>query len=80
MAVKEGATLSIKEKLAMLEEVFEMDEGTLSADMQLEELEQWDSMAKLSVIVLMDDEFGKELTGDQIKKFVKVQDILDFMG
>jgi len=80
MAVKEGTTLSIKEKLAMLEEVFEMDEGTLSADMQLEELEQWDSMAKLSVIVLMDDEFGKELTGDQIKKFVKVQDILDFMG
>jgi acyl carrier protein len=68
------------EKLAMLEEVLEMDEGTLSADMQLEELEQWDSMAKLSVIVLMDDEFGKELTGDQIKKFVKVQDILDFMG
>jgi len=68
------------EKLAMLEEVFEMDEGTLSADMQLDELEQWDSMAKLSVIVLMDDEFGKELTGDQIKKFVKVQDILDFMG
>ena len=80
MAVKEGATLSIKEKLAMLEEVFEMEEGTLSADMQLEKLEQWDSMAKLSVIVLMDDEFGKELTGDQIKKFVKVQDILDFMG
>ncbi len=68
------------EKLAMLEEKFDMDEGTLSADMQLEELEQWDSMAKLSVIVLMDDEFGKELTGDQIKKFVKVQDILDFMG
>jgi len=68
------------EKLAMLEEIFDMDEGTLSADMQLEELEQWDSMAKLSVIVLMDDEFGKELTGDQIKKFVKVQDILDFMG
>ena len=80
MAVKEGTTLSIKEKLVMLEEVFEMDEGTLSADMLLDELEQWDSMAKLSVIVLMDDEFGKELTGDQIKKFVKVQDILDFMG
>lgn len=80
MVLKEGATLRIKEKLAMLEEVFEMEEGTLSADMQLEELEQWDSMAKLSVIVLMDDEFGKELSGDQIKKFVKVQDILDFMG
>ena len=69
-----------KEKLAMLEELFEMDEGSLSAEMVLDELEQWDSMAKLSLIVLMDDEFGKELSGDQIKKFVKIQDVLDFMG
>lgn len=68
------------EKLAMLEEVLEMEAGTLSADIRLDELEEWDSMTKLSVIVMMDDEFGKELTGDQIKRFVKVQDILDFMG
>ncbi len=72
--------MTIKEKLAMLEELFEMDEGSLSAEMVLDELEQWDSMAKLSLIVLMDDEFGKELSGDQIKKFVKIQDVLDFMG
>jgi len=72
--------VTINEKLAMLEELFEMDEGSLSAEMVLDELEQWDSMAKLSLIVLMDDEFGKELSGDQIKKFVKIQDVLDFMG
>lgn len=72
--------MTINEKLAMLEELFEMDEGSLSAEMVLDELEQWDSMAKLSLIVLMDDEFGKELSGDQIKKFVKIQDVLDFMG
>jgi acyl carrier protein len=69
-----------KEKLAMLEEILDMEEGTLSADMVPDELEEWNSMTKLSVIVMMDDEFGKELTGTQIKAFVKVQDILDFMG
>jgi len=69
-----------KEKLAMLEELFEMEESALSQEMILAELDAWDSMTKLSLIVLMDDEFGKELTGDQIKKFVKVQDIIDFMG
>ena len=36
-------------------------------------------MTRLSLIVLMDDEFDKKLTGDQIKKFVTVKDILDFM-
>jgi acyl carrier protein len=71
--------MNIKEKLAMLEDLLDMDEGTLSADMVLAELNEWDSMAKLSAIVMMDDEFHKELTGEQIKAFIKVQDILDFM-
>lgn len=71
--------MSTKEKLALLEEMFDMDEGTLDAETELSNLDQWDSMAKLSLIVLMDDECGKELKSDDIKKFNTVQDILDFM-
>lgn len=48
--------------------------------MELEDVDNYDSMAKLSLIVLMDDDFGKKLTGDNIKGFKTVQDILDFMG
>ena len=69
-----------QEKLALLEETFELEEGELKEDMNLSELENWDSMTKLSLIVLMDDEFEKKLTGEQIKSFVTVKDILDFMG
>ena len=36
-------------------------------------------MAKFSLIVLMDDEFGKKLTGGKIRLFKTVQEILDFM-
>jgi acyl carrier protein len=36
-------------------------------------------MAKLSLIVMMDEEFGKKLLGEQIQKFHTVKDILDFM-
>lgn len=68
-----------QEKLALLEETFELEEGELKEDMNLSELENWDSMTKLSLIVLMDDEFEKKLTGEQIKSFVTVKDILDFM-
>ncbi|MGI5892701.1 MAG: acyl carrier protein [Bacillota bacterium] len=67
------------EKIALLEETFELEEGELKEDMKLDELEAWDSMAKLSLIVLMDDEFDKKLTGEQIKSFKTVKDILDFM-
>ena len=72
--------MSEQKKLALLEDAFEMDEGELAADMVLDEIEQYNSMAKLALIVLMSDEFDKTLTSDQIKSFVTVKDILDFMG
>jgi acyl carrier protein len=72
--------MTMNEKLALLEEMLELEEGELKEEMKLEEIEDWNSMAKLSLIVLMDDEFGKELTGDQIRGFITIKDILDYMG
>ena len=69
-----------REKLAMLEDMLELDEGTLSAEMDLDEVEGYDSMAKLSLIVLMEDEFNVKITGDIIKGFAKVGDIVALMN
>ena len=66
-------------KIALLEDMMELDEGTLTADTKLGDIEEYDSMAKLSLIVLMNDEFGKKLTAKEINNFVTVQDVLDFM-
>lgn len=68
-----------KEKLALLEETFDIDEGSLNADMKLNDLACWDSMRALSLIVMLDDEFNKELKGKTIRTFKTVQDILDQM-
>ena len=72
--------MSEKEKLALLEDMFELDEGDLSADTVLEDLDEWDSMSKLSLIVLMNDEFDKKLSGDEIMTFNTIGDILAYMG
>ena len=72
--------MSEQKKLSLLEDAFEMDEGELAANMVLDEIEEYNSMAKLALIVLMSDEFDKTLTSDQIKSFVTVKDILDYMG
>ena len=69
-----------QEKIALLEETLELDEGTLSADTVLADVDEYDSMAKLSLIVMMDDEFGVKLTGDVIKGFNTVGDILALMN
>ena len=72
--------MSNAEKIALLEETWEMDEGALTEDTELEGLEEFDSMGKLSLIVLCDDEFSKKLDGETIRGFKTVKDILDFMG
>lgn len=69
-----------REKLALLEDMLELDEGDLNEDMALEDIDEYDSMAKLSLIVLMEDEFDVKLTGDVIKGFKTVGDIVALMN
>ena len=72
--------MSEREKLAMLEDMLELDEGDLSLDRALDDIDEYDSMAKLSLIVLMEDEFDVKLTGDMIKGFETVGDIVSLMN
>ena len=66
-------------KMELLKELFEADNGEITPDIVLEDWDKWDSMAKLSLIVMIDDECGKTLTSGDIKGFTTIQDILDFM-
>lgn len=68
-----------EEKIALLEDMLELETNILTPETELSSIDEYDSMAKLSLIVLMDEECGKKLTGEQIRKFETVKDILDFM-
>lgn len=63
----------------MLEEVFELEEGELKENTVLEDLPEFNSLAKLSLVVLFQDEFGKKITSKEIGNFKTVKDILDAM-
>ena len=68
-----------QEKIALIEETLELYEGTLAADTVLADLDEYTSMAKLSLIVMFDDEFDKKIKGTEVKGFTTVSDILAFM-
>ena len=68
-----------QDKLALLEDMLELDEGTLKPETNLDDIEEYDSMSKLSLIVLMQDEFGVKLTSDDVKSFETIEDILKRM-
>ena len=65
-----------KEKIALLEDLFDVDEGTLSPETSLDEIEEYDSMTKLSLIVMAEDEFGVKLDSAALKNFKTVGDVL----
>ena len=68
-----------QEIINLIEDTFELDMNTLSENTSLLNLPEYDSMAKLSVIILADDEFDKKLTGETMRGVVSVGDIVDFL-
>jgi acyl carrier protein len=70
--------MTTKEKINLIEEALELEPDTLNENTELDSLVEYDSMGKLSLIVLADEEFEKKLTGEQINEFKKVQDVLNF--
>ena len=66
-------------KLELLEEMLDVEPGSLKPETVLEDIEEWDSMAKLSLIVLFDEECGKKLASAEIKAFRTIGDIMDQM-
>ena len=70
--------MKIEEKIAVLEDMLELENGTLTVETKLSTVDEFDSMAKLSLIVISDEEFGKKLTGEQLREFKTIGDILTF--
>lgn len=70
-----------EEKIELLaEDVFDVDVSEVTPETVLEESDFWDSMAKLSLISVIDSNFKKTLKGEDIKNFKTVQDILNIMN
>lgn len=68
-----------KERIELLEEIMDVDSGTLGLDSKLSDYEEWDSLTALTLISEMDVRFGKKLTGEEIKNFVTVADVIAIM-
>lgn len=51
------------------------DPVELTGDTALASLPEWDSLAALGVIVMFDIEFGKTVTGDDLKRCTTVNDL-----
>lgn len=71
--------MTINEKLNCLEELLDIEKDTLNVKMELDKISQWDSMAVIALIAMIDDVFGKVITPSKVKEFKSIQDIIDEM-
>ncbi len=71
--------MTTEKKIEMLEDMMELETGTLTPETVLSTLEEWDSIALISFIALIDDEFDKVINGSLIKEQKTVADLLALM-
>ena len=71
--------MSEQERIELLEEIMDLDPGTLQITDTLADFEEWDSLTALTFISEMDERFGKKVTGGQIKELVTVADAIAMM-
>ncbi len=66
-------------KFELLADILDVDPEEISLDKNLAELGEWDSLAILSFIAMMDEEFSKEVRGETVKGLVTVEDAVALM-
>lgn len=68
-----------EQKIKVLEEILDLEENSLKPQTILKDLEEWDSVAFLSFIAMMDDEFGKTIKGSVVREQKTVADLMALM-
>jgi acyl carrier protein len=56
------------------------DPVEVTPETPLRDLPEWDSLAALGVIVMFDIEYGKSITGDDLKSCITLQDLFNLLG
>lgn len=71
--------MTSERKIELLEDMMELEAGALTPETVLADLTEWDSIALISFIALMDDEFNKTVKGPLIREQKTVADLMKLM-
>ena len=70
--------MEIKDFIKNLADQYEdVKVGDFTPETKFKEFDEWSSLTSLSIIAMVDDEYGITLKGDDIRKAVTVQDLFD---
>ena len=61
--------MDLQIKMELLADLFELEVSDFTPETSLDDLEEWDSLAAISYVVMMDEEFGIVANPNDIKNF-----------
>ena len=70
--------MTTEQKIEMLADILDLEPSELTPETEFANLE-WDSIAVLSFVAMMDSDFNKTISGQEVRAFRTVQDALDVM-
>jgi acyl carrier protein len=69
-----------QEFIALLEGILEADPGTIKGDEAIADLDGWDSLAIVSFIAMVDENFGVAVSPQKITAAKSVSDLIALLG
>ena len=67
--------------IELIKDIFEdIDTSNFDLETEFKNNDEWDSMTALTLITVIDQEFGISISGEKIKEFDTIKDILDFLN
>ena len=73
--------MEIKDFIANFADQFdEVDVDKLTSETNFRDLDEWSSLAALSVIAMVDDEYEVELKADEMRKTNTIQELFDLVN
>ena len=73
--------MELKEFVANFANQFDdTDASEIQEDTKFHELEEWGSLVGMSVIAMAKTQYGKTITGKEIRECVTVRDLLDMIS
>lgn len=73
--------MGIQEKdiLSAIEEIMEVDSGTVESSMPLAGMSQWDSMSMIAFISVANSQFGKKIAAAKLAQCKTVADLVNLI-
>lgn len=67
--------MEIQKFIENFAEAIEVNSSVLSSNTNFKEIDKWDSMCVLSVIAMVDEYYGKVLSGDDLNNTTSIEEL-----